>query len=611
MFASGICGIDIDGADGNSRREAEAAEVINLMQSYTEHSPSGTGYHIIFKCDISKIPRKDNKLDPAYYQKNSQTGLECYFAGLTSRYFTYTGESVNDRDIEDRTEQALIFLDKYMQKSHGQRTATAGDGYQVPTGAASPPPAQTGTQSESMAQATKNSDDILTIARRAKNGGKFSDLFDKGDFSPHYPSHSEADEALCLMLSFYTGDDARVIDDLFRQSALYRAGKWEREDYRNGTIQKAITERQAIGQYYKKGGRPRKDPHAEVKCPAEAAYHAQAMYFNPFETPEKRQRYGINDIGAGYLFADTYRNISRYVPEAKAWYVYDGRVWKMDVGGVIVAQQAKDLTDHMLNCRKLLDDNSQEAWVKFVTARMKKPARDAMIADAASVYPVSIMEFDKNPYIFNCQNCTLDLKTFKIHKHRAEDYLSKLSNVVFDKDAKCERWNRFIDEIMRGDADTAKFFKKALGYTLTGETAEECFFILYGATTRNGKGTAMESALYMLGDYGKTAQPETKAQKQTTHGAGPSEDIARLRGARFVNMSEPDKGLRLNSALVKQMTGGDTMTARYLHQNSFEFRPEYKLFINTNHLPRVGDDSIFKSGRVKLIGTHNTIFAEG
>jgi putative DNA primase/helicase len=154
---------------------------------------------------------------------------------------------------------------------------------------------------------------------------------------------------------------------------------------------------------------------------------------------------------------------------------------------------------------------------------------------------------------------------------------------------------------MQDDNDKAQFLQKALGYALTGDTSEECFFIFYGNTTRNGKGTTAETTLHILGDYGRTAQPETIAQKQNSSGGSPSEDVARLKGARFVNMSEPDKGLRLNSALVKSMTGGDTITARFLHQNSFEFKPEYKLFINTNHLPRVNDDSIFASGRVKLI----------
>jgi putative DNA primase/helicase len=224
-----------------------------------------------------------------------------------------------------------------------------------------------------------------------------------------------------------------------------------------------------------------------------------------------------------------------------------------------------------------------------------------MIADAASCWSVSILEFDKDPYLFNCLNCTLNLRDFSVHKHNPNDYLSKVANVDYDEKAECARWESFVSEIMRGDVDTAKFLQKALGYTLTGDTSEECFFILYGSTTRNGKGTMMETTLHMLGDYGRTAQPETVAQKQFASSGNPSEDIARLKGARFVNMSEPDKGLRLNSALVKQVTGGDSVTARFLHQNSFEYRPEYKLFINTNHLPRVTDDSIFASGRVKLI----------
>jgi P4 family phage/plasmid primase-like protien len=323
---------------------------------------------------------------------------------------------------------------------------------------------------------------------------------------------------------------------------------------------------------------------------------------NPF-TNQDRDRYRWNDIGISNLFADCYKNLSRYVPETRAWYVYDGRVWRNDIGGMAVAGQAKKFMYYLLiSCQEFIDDDDlRSSWVDFVVKRMKKQSRDSMIADASSCWPVSIQDFDKDPYIFNCQNLTVDLRTFSVHTHSPEDFLSKISNVVYDDQALCGRWESFIGEIMEWDAEKAGFLQKALGYALTGDTKEECFFILYGNTTRNGKGTTMETALNLMGDYGRTAQPETVAQKQITHGGGPSEDIARLKGARFVNMSEPDKGLRLNASLVKQLTGGDTVTARFLNQNSFEYRPEYKLFINTNHLPRVSDDSIFASGRVKLI----------
>jgi P4 family phage/plasmid primase-like protien len=338
------------------------------------------------------------------------------------------------------------------------------------------------------------------------------------------------------------------------------------------------------------------------EMPLDPMRYTGAVYFNPFETASKQKRYAQNDIGAGNFFADVYKNVCRYVPEAKAWYVYDGRVWKHDIGNMVVSKLAKDMTDYMLDCRQFIEDeDKRESWLKYALGRMSKKARETMLTDAQEVHHVSIMNFDKNPYLLNCINCTLDLQFFRRHQHRPDDFISKISNIVFDPDAKCDRWNQFINEIMQGDIEKARFIQKALGYTMTGNTSEDCFFILYGSQTRNGKGTTMETTLHMLGDYGRTAQPETIAQKQSTHSGGPSEDLARLKGARFVNISEPEKGLRLNSALVKQMTGGDTITARYLHQNSFEFRPEYKLFINTNHLPRVTDDSIFASGRVKLI----------
>ena len=325
------------------------------------------------------------------------------------------------------------------------------------------------------------------------------------------------------------------------------------------------------------------------------------IQINPF-SPENRQRYRWDDIGTSDFFADAYKNICRYCPEAKSWYIYDGQVWRLDVGGAVTSQCGKAFTSYMLDCRKHLEDDEQrENWVKYVANRIKKKNRDIMLADASTVYPVSIHEFDKDPHLLNVRNGTIDLRAFTLRPHSPDDFLSKIANVTFDESARCDRWDQFIQEIMQDDRDKAQFLQKSLGYALSGDTSEECFFIFYGNTTRNGKGTTAETTLHILGDYGRTAQPETVAQKQHSGGGAPSEDVARLKGARFVNMSEPDKGLRLNSALVKSMTGGDTITARFLHQNSFEFRPEYKLFINTNHLPRVNDDSIFASGRVKLI----------
>lgn len=176
-----------------------------------------------------------------------------------------------------------------------------------------------------------------------------------------------------------------------------------------------------------------------------------------------------------------------------------------------------------------------------------------------------------------------------------------IAGVSYDPNARCERWERFIDEIMQGDKEKAVFLQKSMGYALTGDTRHECLFFFYGPTSRNGKSTTIEPIMHMMGDYGKTARPDTIALKQNPDGRGPTEDVARLAGARFVNIPEPPKNMVLSAALVKTMTGGDTVTARFLNENSFQYRPQFKLFINTNHLPSVTDTTLFSSGRVKII----------
>lgn len=582
MFANGICGIDIDNAIGNPAKETRAKEIIDLMDTYTETSPSGKGYHIIFKVDPAKLPT--NEIYKAiYYQKNHRIDVECYISGLTSRYFTYTGDTINNLDIEDRTDQLLTFLNKYMQKNDNPPVTLASSG---------------GLSENSM---SANANTIISIAKKAKNRKKFIDLFIKGDKSKYNNDDSSADMALCCILAFYCKNDPSLIDQIFRKSALYRE-KWEREDYRASTISKAIALQVQSKKVYDWTKKEKTKTFQSDTVNTNIDMYPGALKINPFASNEAKKSYPFTDLGMGNLFADVFKNISRYVPETDAWYVYNGRVWKHDIKSLTVSQQAKALTYYMFDCGKfIIDDDKKESWYKFICKFGTKKARDIMLEEAKSVHPLSVSIFDKNKFLFNCQNGTYDLRTHNLREHCADDFLSMISNVSYDPTAKCDRWKQFISEIMCDDKETAIFLQKALGYALTADTSEECLFMLYGSMTRNGKGTTMESILNLMGDYGRTAQPETIGQKLFSNGSAPSEDIARLKGARFVNMSEPDKGLRLNASLLKQVTGGDKVTARFLHQNSFEFYPEFKLFINTNHLPKVNDDSIFASRRVKLI----------
>lgn len=207
--------------------------------------------------------------------------------------------------------------------------------------------------------------------------------------------------------------------------------------------------------------------------------------------------------------------------------------------------------------------------------------------------------------MFNCQNGTLNLKTFEFKQsHDPCDLLSKVSNVVYDPNKKAPVFEKFINEVMQGDVETTRFLQKTIGYALTGSTSLETCFILYGASTRNGKSTLIETLLYMLGNtkgYAMSMSPETLAQKQNKDSRQASGDIARLKGCRFLNTSEPPKRMVFDVALLKTLLGRDSITARQLFEKEFEFIPIFKLFINTNFLPLITDDTLFSSGRITVI----------
>ncbi len=247
------------------------------------------------------------------------------------------------------------------------------------------------------------------------------------------------------------------------------------------------------------------------------------------------------------------------------------------------------------------EEDTRKIYIDYAKKWQTRRTREIILRDAQDIHPISMSEFDTNIYLLNCKNGTLNLSTGSFYNHKASDYITKVSGVNYDPLAKCERWESFITEVMSGDNEKAEFLQKSLGYALTGDTRYETMFILFGATTRNGKGTSMETFLRICGDYGRTCRPETIGMKPNNSSASPSEDVARLAGARFVNISEPDKKLTLSAALLKTLTGNDTINARFLHENSIDSKPQFKIFTNTNHLPLVTDLTLLSSGRVNII----------
>lgn len=325
---------------------------------------------------------------------------------------------------------------------------------------------------------------------------------------------------------------------------------------------------------------------------------------------EKRRhgQYGWNPVGMARLFADTYKDIVRYSPERRCWFVYNAGkgVWEPDNG--MAMELAKEFVEALLRYARSLpvpadgdDKNPNREFFTYMLKLHGRTAREGLLKDAESIHRIKISQLDANPNIFNCLNGTLDLGTGDFHPHTPADLLGRVANVRYDPDAECGRWERFMDEVTDGDAERKKYLQKLFGYSLTGNTRMECIYILYGPAGRNGKSTFLEVAKTILGEYARTADSATLAQKQYQGGSGPSEDLARLAGARLVALSESEKGMPLKASLLKSLTGNDTITARYLRENSIEFRPTFKLVMATNHLPRVSDLTVFKTSRMKII----------
>ena len=305
------------------------------------------------------------------------------------------------------------------------------------------------------------------------------------------------------------------------------------------------------------------------------------------------------------LYATIFRDKLRFNTTARQWYFYDGIIWREDTGGMHAANNAKLLADALIvYCASLQEEKTKADFLKFVSHYSKYSARKTLIDDAQSEMFISKADFDLNTNLYNCLNGTLDLSTMRFFPHDPKDMLSKLSNVIYEPSSKSIRFEKFISEIMCENEDKIRYLQKTLGYSLTADNSLETCWLWYGATTRNGKGTLAETFGYMNGNttgYAFAISPETLAQRKVKDSRQASGDIARLDGCRFLNASEPPKRMLFDSALLKTLLGRDTITARHLYEREFEFIPQFKLFINTNYLPLIADDTLFSSGRINVL----------
>ncbi len=305
----------------------------------------------------------------------------------------------------------------------------------------------------------------------------------------------------------------------------------------------------------------------------------------------------LTDVGNAERFAAHVGRDLRYVHLSDTWFIWTGRRWQKDDTGAALRHALATIraTAHQADA---LDEEKERTRLFRHALKSEAASRiHSMLRLATSLLPVTPDQLDRNLWLLNCTNGTLDLRTGELRPHDRDDLLTRLAPVAYDPEAPCPRWEGFLQQVMDGNEALIGFLQRAVGYSLSGSTAEQVLFLLHGVGA-NGKSTFIETIRAVLGDYATQADFTTFLRQQ---GEGIRNDVARLVGARFVSAVEAEGGRPLAEAMVKQLTGGDTVTARFLFKEFFEFTPVFKLWLAANSRPTVSgtDNGIWR--RIRLV----------
>lgn len=307
----------------------------------------------------------------------------------------------------------------------------------------------------------------------------------------------------------------------------------------------------------------------------------------------------LTDAGTAEELMRRHGHAFRYVPVWKSWMTYDGARWTRDEYGALPRTMVAMLRRLVEEAFRLDDAELRGKLISHAIKYESASRIDAVLRLARNIPQVSVPHdvFDASPMLLNVANGTLDLSTGKLRPHDEQDLLTKMVPVIWDPASLCPTWEKFLIEIFAGRLELIDYIQRAVGYSLSGDTSEQCLQLGYGHGS-NGKSTFLEVLQSLFGDYGAQADFATFLEAKTD---GPRNDVARLAGARMVRSSEVGEGKRFNESLIKALTGSETIAARFLYSEAFEFQPTFKLWFAANHKPviRGTDHAIWR--RVRLI----------
>lgn len=306
-----------------------------------------------------------------------------------------------------------------------------------------------------------------------------------------------------------------------------------------------------------------------------------------------RQMFDGTDVGVAVRLRDYMRRDGGGVRHARGlgFLVFDGAVWS---AGDAKVREAL----HLLGAELLAsgDDDNRRLALKALTNR----SIDAVLKELPSIpgVPADASHFDASPDLLSASNGTINLRTGELRPHDPDDMITKRLNVAYRPDAPAERWNKFLTEVFPNHPEMPAFMRRLVGYGITGSTSEHCFAFLHGQGS-NGKSAFLDALIYVFKGVTQATQFSTFEKSVSVGQASP--ELATLRGARIVTASETEKYSRLAEALVKQLTGGDPITCRFLNQNPFTYVPSFLLLVAGNFKPAILSQDEGTWRRVKLI----------
>ena len=552
MLGNGIMGVDIDDVPEELERYKNGDyesniifEFIETFKSYAEISPSGNGIHILCKGEIPGDRRRKGNIE--------------FYSEL--RFLTFTNNTIgnyNDGIATVSKANMKRVYNKYLESNvvdfKQQHVAGSID------------------LSES---------EIISRILGSRSSEQFK-AFMNGGWEAKYDSQSEADLAFANLLAFWCGRDYVKMDSIFRQSSLIR-NKWDKKHgqttYGEATLNKAINDTPNI--YTPKREAPKYDINFVEQKPKQ----------------DKLPSRSWDDTGNAQRFLDHFGTLARFSFIDKKWYFYNGSYWEVDFRGnvrtlvdVTVEAMAKETI--RLSGDEKEDEELQKAFNKHIKRSRSNAGKNAMMDELKHRLPIMPDEFDNERMLLNTKNGYIDLSSGVLHDHDVSKMFSRETNTEFTDKTDAPEWDKFMYEIFDGDMELIRYLQKAVGYSLTSSTREQIMFILHGGG-RNGKSIFLETISDIMGSYANSMQASTIMARREV---GINSDIARLKGARLVTSSEPNEGFRFDEGLIKQLTGGDKVTARKLYGEEFEFNPEFKLWLATNHKPiiRGTDDGIWR-----------------